>query len=98
MQEEVIIDKFFVVDLYVPSKKLIIEVQGPQHYGIDGNVTRKTLVKTEVLKKLGYNVKVVDPMVVLKMLNVGGFHAKTRALREFKKFVGFLGSNQKVIH
>lgn len=32
LKEEYQIDDFYVVDMYVPSRKLCIEVQGPLHY------------------------------------------------------------------
>jgi very-short-patch-repair endonuclease len=54
IEEEVIIDKFYKVDLYCPAKKLIIEVNGPLHKNGKGNDNRKTQMKKKLLKKLGY--------------------------------------------
>jgi len=42
IEEEVLVDGFYVVDLYVPSKKLCLEVQGPLHYTFNGLPTMKT--------------------------------------------------------
>ena len=36
LQEEVMIDNFYMVDIYIPKKKLIIEVYGPIHYTFSG--------------------------------------------------------------
>ena len=36
LQEEVLIDRFYVVDIYIPSENLCLEVQGPTHYNYAG--------------------------------------------------------------
>ena len=72
------IDDFYVVDIYVPSKKLILEVQGPSHKVFLGQATTKTVLKTKVLKKLGYKVASIDAMPMLKLRN---YLTKDRALR-----------------
>ena len=33
---EVLIDEFYKVDLFVPSKNLVVEVQGPSHFNGNG--------------------------------------------------------------
>ena len=48
------IDEFYKVDLFVPSKNLVIEVQGPNHFNGNGSLQKKTLVKAKIIKALGY--------------------------------------------
>jgi very-short-patch-repair endonuclease len=41
--------------MFIPSKNLVVEVQGPYHYNGLGCLDKKTLMKTKIIKKLGYN-------------------------------------------
>ena len=45
----------FIVDFYIPRAKLVIELDGSQHY--DGKVSETDKVRDEELKKLGITVK-----------------------------------------
>lgn len=95
VMEEVLIDDFYVVDLYVPSLKLCIEVQGPHHYGIDGRATIKTFAKFEVLRKQGYIVKGIDGLIILKCLNQAGPHSNIKAMNEVKRYLSVFSRVEK---
>lgn len=58
IEEEKVLHNLPPVDLFLPSSKTCIEVQGPCHYIDDDYQLRngKTLRKVALLKKMGYNV------------------------------------------
>lgn len=70
LQEEVLIDKYYIVDAYSPSKKLCIEIEGPLHYNHLGKLNRKSSTKRRVLEHLGYHVNSIDGLRVLKVQNL----------------------------
>ena len=49
---------FLVVDFYIPSKNLAIELQGPPHYIKPENKDMNLLTefKLKCLEKMGYNI------------------------------------------
>ena len=69
-EEEVLIDRFYVVDIYVPSLKLILEVQGPDHFTENGKSRIKTIVKKKLLNKLGYKVRGLHAMNILSRVTL----------------------------
>ena len=48
------------VDCYIPSKNLVIEVQGPSHYSADGSLNVKSEKQAELIKKLGFKYQVIS--------------------------------------
>lgn len=48
------------VDCYIPSKNLVIEVQGPSHYSLDGSLNVRSEKQAELIKKLGFKYQVVS--------------------------------------
>lgn len=54
----------YIVDFYCPSTKLIIELDGGQHYSERG--IKKDKTRDKHLKKLGFTVKRYSDMDVLK--------------------------------
>ena len=52
-KRQYIIEKY-IVDFYIPRAKLVIELDGSQHY--DGKVSETDKVRDEELKKLGVTV------------------------------------------
>lgn len=95
VEEEVLLEKFYVVDLYVPSKKLCLEVQGPYHYCYSGQPTMKTAVKAKILSNAGYTIRHLDAMKVLRIRNQYGTKDETRALRVIENQISFLTSSSK---
>jgi len=57
----------FIVDFYCPKSKLIIEVDGGQHYQDEGDMRDK--VRDDYMKKLGMKILRVSDREVLKNLN-----------------------------
>lgn len=51
---EKIIDDFYKVDMFMPARNLIIEVQGPYHFNGLGLLRKKDLTRRRVFKELGY--------------------------------------------
>ena len=49
VESEKMIDDYYMVDLYVPSKNLAIEVQGTFHFNGLGKKNKKSLTKQKVL-------------------------------------------------
>ena len=82
------IDKFYVVDIYIPSENLCLEVQGPQHYNFAGQPTKKTAAKTKVLQHLGYRVHNIDALHILNVHNE--FRDSDRTVRMLMKQISFL--------
>ena len=55
------IDDFYFVDIYIPNKKICIEIDGLSHYAtLQGSLNQKSKVKRKVLEKLGYKVANLD--------------------------------------
>jgi very-short-patch-repair endonuclease len=53
------------VDIYIPDRNLVIEVQGPSHYITDlktgqTHLRQEDEFKLSVLKKRGYNVELIS--------------------------------------
>ena len=46
-----------VVDIFIPEKNLVIEVDGPHHYDKAGGLDVRSAQKQRLLEKLGYVVK-----------------------------------------
>ena len=90
MQEEVLIDKYFIVDLYIPSLKMCIEVQGPHHFTINQKSDAKSVVKHRILTKLGYNVRQINAMQLLYRLNTHGRAGLQRATSMLNNMLGIL--------
>ena len=65
-----VLDNFYVVDMFVPKQKLIIEVHGPIHYTFNRNLTMKSIVKRNLLEKIGYSYNAIDAIKVLKYRNL----------------------------
>jgi very-short-patch-repair endonuclease len=51
---EHLVDEFYKVDMLIPSLGFVIEVNGETHYNGRGNFNKKSRIKAEVLRKLGY--------------------------------------------
>lgn len=64
IKKKSIIKKFYIVDFFIPSKKLIIELDGEYHYAMDQQV--KDLERTKDLEALGYKVLRFDNYDVIK--------------------------------
>ena len=80
-QTEVVLDNFYVVDAYVPSKKLIVEIQGPLHFNHAEKLTRKSKIKSYILEKvLGNRVRHIDPLVAFHRLNRYDEHRMQRII------------------
>ena len=88
LQEEVLIDRFYVVDIYIPSENLCLEVQGPSHYTYAGMPTKRTAAKTKVLQHLGYRVQNIDALQVLRVHNM--HRDPERSTRMLMKQVSFI--------
>ena len=84
------IDKFYMVDIYIPSKKLCIEIQGPTHYAIKSKLTKKTAVKAKLLKMLGYNVRHIDAMKVLRTKTMHRSSKNDKSLSMVKNMLTFM--------
>ena len=56
----------YIVDFYCPKAKLIIEVDGSQHYDDEGN--RRDEMRDSYLKKLGFKIFRVSDREVFKNL------------------------------
>ena len=46
-----------VVDIFIPEKNLVIEVDGPHHYDKKGRLDVRSVQKQQLLEKLGYVVE-----------------------------------------
>jgi very-short-patch-repair endonuclease len=57
----------YIVDFYCPSSKLIIEVDGGQHYQDEGD--RRDKVRDDYMKNLGMKILRVSDREVLKNLH-----------------------------
>ena len=88
VEEEVILDNFYVVDIFVPKQKMIIEVNGLSHYTHHGKPIMKTVVKQKLLKKLGYSYFGINAMQVLRLRN--HFKDPERALSAIKNQMSFM--------
>ncbi len=55
VESEMLVDEFYKVDMFIPSKNVVIEVQGPYHLNGLGINNKKTLLKAKILRKLGFN-------------------------------------------
>lgn len=57
----------YIVDFYCPSAKLIIELDGGQHFTAKGK--EKDKIRDDYLKNLGFNVKRYSDIDVLKNID-----------------------------
>jgi len=57
----------YIVDFYCPSAKIIVEVDGSQHYEEDGK--RKDKIRDAYLSKLGFEVLRFSSLDVMKNLD-----------------------------
>jgi very-short-patch-repair endonuclease len=57
----------YIVDFYCPESKLVIEVDGGQHYGVGGK--EKDHLRDDYMKKIGINVLRFSDRDVLKRIN-----------------------------
>lgn len=64
IKKKSLIKKFYIVDFFIPSKKLIIELDGEYHYTKDQQV--KDLERTVDLETMGYKVIRFDNYDVIK--------------------------------
>ncbi|MEE2770048.1 MAG: RAP domain-containing protein, partial [Pseudomonadota bacterium] len=48
------------VDCYIPTKNLVLEVNGPSHYSLDGSLNVKSVKQAELIKKLGFKYQVIS--------------------------------------
>ena len=64
------LDGFYMVDAYVPSLNLCIEINGPAHYTFNGLPNMKSVMKSRLLNKLGYKFVSVDALDVLRNKNI----------------------------
>lgn len=84
--EEVTISKTrnFAVDILIPSKNLIIEVNGNQHYNVDGTLKKYYQTRHDHIISLGWHVielhytLVFDHNLVLNLIN--GFDIESQVL------------------
>jgi hypothetical protein len=51
---------FTIVDFFIPDHKLIIQVDGPQHYCANGELNGKTAFQNRLFQHLGYRVLRLD--------------------------------------
>ena len=70
LEEEKMIDRFYVVDAYIPSKNLCVEIHGPLHYAYNDRENLKTLVKQKIINELGYNIVGVNALRMLSVKNL----------------------------
>ena len=61
---ESLIDEFYVVDFCIPAEKLVVEVYGPIHYNARGELSKKQVLKAQILEKLGYKVVAIPRHVM----------------------------------
>ena len=57
----------YIVDFYCPKEKLIVEVDGGQHYDNEGN--SRDRIRDDYLKKLGMRILRVSDKEVFENLN-----------------------------
>lgn len=75
---EVVLKDFYKVDMFMPDKNLIIEVQGHVHNNGLGQLRLKDRIRREVLKKLGYKYCEISSVEYKKLIQP---HKKTEFLR-----------------
>ena len=78
IKKKSLIKKFYIVDFFIPSKKLIIELDGEYHYTMDQQA--KDLERTKDLEALGYKVLRFDNYDVIKDPTCKGVINTIRAL------------------
>ena len=57
----------YIVDFYCPAAKLIVEIDGSQHYSVEG--TKKDKVRDSYLSRLGFSVLRFSDREVFKNIN-----------------------------
>lgn len=78
IKKKSLIKKFYIVDFFITSKKLIIELDGEYHYTMDQQA--KDLERTKDLEALGYKVLRFDNYDVIKDPTCKGVINTIRAL------------------
>ncbi|KAH9251073.1 hypothetical protein BASA81_011148 [Batrachochytrium salamandrivorans] len=70
LQREALLETCLLVDMYVPTLRVVIEVNGPLHYLLDGHTdTGKSAFKARLLKRSGYRVFAIH-VVALQQLTL----------------------------
>ena len=66
LEQEIIIDNFYRVDLFIPSENFVIEVNGQYHFNGIGQTLKKFITREKIIKKLGYKYVDVKSTIILK--------------------------------
>ena len=66
MMNEFPADDFYYADIYVPSRNLIIEINGPAHKNAKHKPKQKYVMKRKVLEKKGYRYLELESVSMLK--------------------------------
>jgi very-short-patch-repair endonuclease len=67
---EQVIQNYYLVDMYIPKHKLIIEVHGPHHLDGRGQIRAKDRTKSRVCVKLGYKYCHINARLYLSLNNL----------------------------
>ena len=72
-EQEKICDGFYKADIFIPSKNIVVEVQGPHHYNglYPLSPKKRTLTKRRILDALGYKVVEMPAVDFLKNQSQG---------------------------